>query len=345
MNDTKKKKVSDLFKDLLPKLAILGILVIYIIQGMFAIQKKDTSLWDILGSIALSIIVGVVVSSMLSNLGLKDGRRSDIFIASMKSYGETKSKATKYFDKLAAWCEYKNAFELEARRKEIIQNAGLKWKLYKVGYYNEHKPKDDDQIRAIEHASKCKIDRLLPQDLLSDLPKSKYDKRRFGVSENEYRAKNTIVDAITKVAIGVICGLYTIVPIIDGDSWATILWNILQVAMWLAFGIIKYMNSKSFIEDEYRQTHIILKTEYLNEFIITCEKNMAVIDNYDDDDEFEEFIQKYRNAVNEENTNNSNNDPTANNSNEQSAILVSLNKDNEPLGEKEDDKGKEDTNN
>ena len=75
--DTKeKRKFGDVLKENLQKITIILVSIIYIVQGLFTIAKKDTSIWDILGSIAFSIVVGVVISSSMNSMGLKDGRKS-----------------------------------------------------------------------------------------------------------------------------------------------------------------------------------------------------------------------------------------------------------------------------
>ena len=281
-----KKKFSELLKDNLQKLVIAAVSIVYVFQGLFAIQKKDATIWDVLGSIGLSIIVGMIISSSMKSLGLRDGRRSKAFVGSMKAYGEAKEKATQYFDKIQAWCSYKNDLELEARKKEIIQNAGLKWQLYKIGYYDANIPEEKEQIAALEHAKKCKIERLTTSEMLSDLPSGKFMKRRFGQTENEYKTRGFMSDFISKTLTGVICGLYGLSPLFtEGDVyeiWAGILWNLIQIMMWLTFGMMAYQNSKTFMEDEYRQTHLIQKTELLNEFMVTCQNAPEAIAKYED---------------------------------------------------------------
>ena len=293
--DTKeKRKFGDVFKENLQKVIIILVSIIYIVQGLFTIAKKNNSILDILGSIAFSIIVGVVLSSSMNSMGLKDGRKSQTFINSMKVYGETKEKATPYFDKLSDWCDYKNSIDLESQKKEIVQNAGLKWKLYKIGYYSKHKPDEPDKIDALELADHCKIEKLTSKELLSDLPYDKYMKKRFGQSEQEFKSRGIFMDILSKSFMGIICGMYSLAPLLTqeniADKLANVLWNTMQIAMWLAFGMMKYSSAKSFIEDEYRQTHLIQKTEYLNEFIITIQNNPSVINEYDEDREVQEYL-------------------------------------------------------
>lgn len=307
-----KKKLTDLIKENLQKIIIIIVSIIYIFQGIFALRTKDTTIWDILGNIGMSVVVGVIISSSLNSMGLRAGRYGDIFMGSMEAYGLAKNKATPYFDKLSSWCDYKNAQELEAKKKEIIQNAGLNWKAYKFGYYDDKKnleKLEERQIKALKDVKFCKIYRLVSYELLSDLPQQKslsiFGKtiipKRFGEDEASYKTRNAISNLFSRIFMSIICGAYTLMPLINADNKAEIiagmLWNAMQILMWLTFGIMKYMNAKSFMEDEYRQTHIIQKTELLNEFIITMEKNPSVIVDYDEDAEIDQYIVEYINKM------------------------------------------------
>ena len=303
-----RKKFTEIIKDNLQKIIIVIVSIIYIVQGIFALGTKDTTIWDILGNIGMSIVVGVIISSSLNSMGLRSGRYSEIFTSSMEAYGKAKGDATPYFDKLASWCEYKNALELEAKKKEIIQNAGLNWKAYKFGYYDKQENADKlekRQLEALKDAKFCKISRLVSYELLSDMPQSKGlsfgGQKRFGEDEGGYKTRNAVTDLFTRVFMSIICGAYTLIPLINAENKAEIiagmLWNAMQIAMWLTFGIMKYMNAKSFMEDEYRQTHIIQKTELLKEFVITITQNPGVIQSYDEDAEIDQYIVEYINKM------------------------------------------------
>lgn len=294
-----KKKLGNFIKNNLQKISIFLISLVYIAQGLFAFSKRDKSLWEVLGSIVLSIIVGVIISNNMRSMGLQDGRKSEKFMASEKMYGDTKEKATPYFHKLFAWCEYKNSQELEQKKKEIITDAGLSWKGYKTGYYNTIEL-TIEQKKAIEKANTAKLEKLTNRILLSDINSKKYGffkkESRFGESERDYKTISSFNDVLTRTFTGIIFGLYMLVPLINGGNWrevvANMLWNAFQIILWLAFGVIKYQDANSFMIDEYRQTHIIQKTEYLNEFIITMEKCPEVVDNYDDEKSIDDYIKE-----------------------------------------------------
>lgn len=305
MTTEQRKKFSELFKNNIQKITIILVSIVYITQGIFTLVKKDTTVIDILGNIFLSIIVGTVISSNLSSMGLKDGRNSELFQGSLKVYGETKEKSTPFFDKLQSWCNYKNAQELELEKKDIIQSAGLNWKAYKYGYYEEHKDKaSEEQLLAIEKAKNCTIIKLNAQDLFSDLSSAKHGffggrkmGDKFGATEKDFKAKSNISDIFTRVGLAIVSGTYALLPLITGENFieifAGVIWNTIQILIWLALGSMKYMDAKSFMEDEYRKTHIIQKTEYLNEFIVTMKNNPGVIEEYDDTLEINAYIEEY----------------------------------------------------
>ena len=131
---------------------------------------------------------------------------------------------------------------------------------------------------------------------------------KFGETQSGYTIKSRIVDLFSKTFIGVVCGLYSFEPLFGEKSTkeiiANVIWNTLQIILWLALGLLSYINAKSFIVDEYRQTHIIQKTEYLNEFVITMKNNPNIVDTYDDyielDKDIAEFIANKEMVKNEE---------------------------------------------
>lgn len=294
--ENQKKKLGEVIRDNLQKVVVIIVSVLYIIQGLFSITKKDTTIIEILGAIGISIIVGITISNAFNSLGIKDGMNSSKFLASCEVYGKTKTEATPNLDKLSAWCTYKNSQELEFRKKQIIQNSGLKWKAYKLGYYIDHTSKlKEEQINALKEADNLKIEAISPDDLLNISISDKNKKYgKFGKSIKQFEKINFMTDLTSKIGLGIICGLYGLAPLITkenaGQMLASMVWNMVQIALWLSLGIIKYANAKSFIEDDYRQNNIILKTEYLNEFIITLKNNPKVIDEYDEDEDIERYI-------------------------------------------------------
>lgn len=298
-----RKKFVDAVKDNLQKITICLASIIYITQGLFEIVKKDTTIWDIIGSIGMSVVVGLIITTSLNTMGLKDGRKSEEFLKSLKAYGEAKASATKYFPKLSSWCEYKNTQTLEIAKKEIIQDAGLNWIAYKFGYYDEEdtqKRINSDQKEALQEAEECKVAKITYREMLSDLPKKKKIhgvEQAFGESEQDFKRRNMYYDFFIKLMLAIIGGLYALSPLLTKENamemLAGVIWNTSQIIMWIAFGVIKYNNARSFIIDEYRQTHLVQKTELFNEFVVTMETSPEVIENFDEDVKTDKYIEKF----------------------------------------------------
>ncbi len=313
-NQTENKKRGKLIQNIkenLQKITICLVSIIYVTQGMFSITKKDTTIWDIVGNIGLSIIVGLVITNSLNTMGLKDGRKDDSFLNSMKAYGIAKSEATPYLDKLSPWCEYKNFQNLEIKKKEIIQDAGLNWRAYKLGYYDDLKNQSrlsKEQLKAIDVAKHCRIPRITYTEMLSDLPKKRHfmlgHEQAFGETEQDYKNRNMYLDFFYKVLMAIVGGLYALTPLLTKENamemLSGVIWNTTQIIIWVTLGVLKYINAKSFMVDEYRQTHIIQKTELFNEFLITMEKNPTVIENYSEDIEIDKYIQEFLNKKEKE---------------------------------------------
>lgn len=298
-----RKKFVDSVKDNLQKITICLASVIYITQGLFEIVKKETTIWDIVGNIGMSVVVGLIITTSLNTMGLKDGRKSEEFLRSLKAYGEAKASATKHFPKLSSWCEYKNTHTLEIAKKEIIQDAGLNWKAYKYGYYEEVgtiNRLNDDQKEALQEAEECRVAKITYREMLSDLPKKKKIngiEQAFGESEQDFKKRNMYYDFFVKLMLAIIGGLYALSPLLTKENamemLAGVIWNTSQIIMWIAFGVIKYNNARSFIIDEYRQTHLVQKTELFNEFVVTMESCPEIIENYDEDVKTDKFIEDF----------------------------------------------------
>ena len=308
----KKGRFFDLIRENLQKIVICLVSVLYVTQGLFTVVKKETTVWDIVGNIGLSIIVGLIITNSLNTSGLKDGRRSEEFIGSMKVYGAAKLKATPYLDKLSSWCEYKNFQNLQIKKKEIIQDSGLNWRAYKFGYYDEENNRtklNKDQLKAIEDAKTATVAKITYSEMLSDLPKKRNlrfgKEQAFGETEQDYKTRNIYMDFFYKIVMAIVGGLYALTPLLTQENamemLSGVIWNTTQIIIWLAFGVLKYINAKAFMIDEYRQTHVIQKTELFNEFLITMENNPSVIENYSEDIEIDRYIQEFLNKKEKEN--------------------------------------------
>jgi len=298
--DNKSKKF---FKALLDKLEIFLVVIIgvlYVLQGLFTLSKSGKSWQDILGGIAESFLVGFMIYTSLRRMGLRMGRKDDRFLESLDLYADTKAQTRDYREKTPAFCVYKNIQEVESAKREYLEDNGLNYTLWKYGKYTKEMVDrlelDEQQKKCLDNVANIKIQRLKPNELYSDLPHlskrqlKKYG--RFGLDEKHYQAQNGMKDIMFMVFGALLSGYFILQPIITKDSLANVLWNAVQLSVWVAFGIGKYYQSYMFMINDYRQSHIIQKTEILNEFISIMSKNPKALDEYDEELKYLKELEK-----------------------------------------------------
>ena len=103
--------------------------------------------------------------------------------------------------------------------------------------------------KMFKQAVRVRLTQLTTQDLISN-GANKYDKFDLGDTQKDYLRKSGIGSILSKVAVALIFGYYTI-QLISDFSWAVLLWNALQVVTFLAFGIIKYFQAYMFMQNQF----------------------------------------------------------------------------------------------
>lgn len=296
MRENKEKK--NWFKIIKSKAYIISIVIVslgYIFYGLFDIEKTGKSAIDIIGSCATSLLIGISLTTFLRKEGFRSGRQSDIFQSSLLDYADAKEDANKNYDKLPMFCSYKTEQEINEIKREVIVNANLKYSRYITGYYEQEdvfEKLEDYQKKAIKESYNTKVKPYQTKELLSDLPNNyRKNGKHFGIDENEYIKNKAITSILIKVVLALISGCYTLAPLNTGNISQSV-WNAIQIAIWLLFGCIDYINAKEFVINDYRQTHIIQKSSLLKEFNTLMINNPHKLDKYDDEQIYQEFLKR-----------------------------------------------------
>lgn len=285
------ERVNIFIKNNLLKLLMILLIIIYIAKGCFEFVRKEFDWAVFIGDMALSISTGGLFYFVMRINGLHDGKKDPIYIASYNLYAETKVRvsSTKQY-KLSPFCIYKNEVSLEERKASYMSEFGLDYNLYKNGLYSEGSKMyaylEEDQIECIKSVNKVKIFRLTPKYLMSDSPTSKkknsYMDGDSGIKDTKsYLTEGIVTDIASMLLFSFVFSFYVLQPLINGDTLANVIWNIFQVLIWLTFGMMKYFSSKDFILNEYRQTHLVDKTETLCEFLSIMQHDESLLDPYD----------------------------------------------------------------
>lgn len=270
-------------------LAVLLISIAYIVSSLVTISKTGKSAIEIIGTSVLSFIVGTLITSSFRSIGVSKGEISEVMISTNNLHGKTVDEITPYIDRLDAYCEMENREVLKRIRTKILAKAGLKYDDcfdscgialeitidYKscqpsaVSSQREVKKKIKQKKRAYNRAVHLKLKPLLASNLTSDgvSAENPFD---FGSTKKTYTTQKNITGTFSRVLTAIIVGYFS-VSLATSIDYATLIWNALQIVMYIVGGVIQMYASYNWIVDDYRQS-IIKKIDYLQKFKIWAEK-------------------------------------------------------------------------
>ncbi len=289
--------VINFFKDNITKFMVLLMSLVYIFYGLFLLRSKDRTIAEILGSIAVSVIMGTTIGLCLRIAGLSDARRHNLFKKVVEEFKSSVDSIADHSDKLPAYCNLKNQITLEQEKKRIIENNFLNYKNWKKGFYDDElncTKLTTQQKVALKVVNKVKIKGITPSDLvnssvsLTDKERKKYGE--FGKSESDYKRQKTISGIVMTLLFSIVFGYFGLDFVYSDSTIATLVWNLFQVIMWVGNGVIKYIDAKSFIFNEYCEQNLRKKIGFHNEFKSIIKNNPALLNAYSDDIESKEEI-------------------------------------------------------
>ena len=282
-----KKTFQELFFKNAGYFAVLLISLAYIAGSFILISSSGKTVYEIIATGVISLIVGVLITGVFRSLGIQKGEEDERTISTNRLYGETVESSVPHIDRLEEFCELENKNALISIRKKILAVVGLKYddcfdengvcKEYNYEQYSEEiieKTKSKKQKRHYKRANSkrkkayfkavnIKIKLLTPSALTSSSIKEN-DPFNFGKTKKEYTSQRNLSDMATRVVMAIIFGYFG-VSFVSEVNFATLIWNILQIVMYITSGIIQMYASYSWIVDEYR-LNVIKKIDYLQKF-------------------------------------------------------------------------------
>ena len=271
------EKVKDFFFRNLGYIIVALVSTIYIATALFKIDETGKTVGQIIADGTLVFFLGVFINRVFDLQGIITGDRDERVIKTIEVHGETVMKISPHIDKLDDWCKVKNEENLRVQRTRILASEGLKYDDYfnKDGSAKDIKADEEKlknkllkktekrRIACFNKALHLKLTPLSAGELTSEGTK-KQDPYNFGRTKEQYEKQVALKDIISKICIAIIFGYYT-VKAIEDFSYVALLWNCLQVGLFLIMGTIKMIRSYIFITDEYRG-RIVKKTNNLEMF-------------------------------------------------------------------------------
>ncbi len=273
-------KAKDWFINNIIYFIITLISAIYLFTAIFEIAETGKTATEILLNSALILVIGYVVTILFDIQGIFKGSRTKEVIDAKGNHEKVVERVEPFAKDLDDFCESENINNLRQSRTRLLAKAGLNYedcfnsngsaKDYKfeiakkpakdktktksenalaISEYREKKANIKFKKKMYKQAIRVKLTQLTTQDLISN-GANKNDKFDFGDTQKEYLRKSGISSAFSKIAIALIFGYYTI-QIIQDFSYASLLWNALQVITFVAFGVAKYFQAYMFMQNGF----------------------------------------------------------------------------------------------
>ena len=270
---------------------IFAVCALYIAKGLFTLDRSGLGIREIIGNGALSMAVGFAINFMFRQSGFIYAQDDAEVVATNSLHAKITDEITPYIDKLDGFCDEENTQAIKAIRKKILSVTSLKYEdcfdengqAKEINFKKsdpcadktvkrEFLKKQKEEKRAYKKALYLKITPLTPSSLTTDGVNCE-DPFDFGITPSRYQAKKSVADVFTRIIFGILFGYYTFKKL-DTVSAEAILWNALQIAIYMVFGVIQMLGAYIFVKTEDR-SRTVKKIDKLQKFKIYAQSSLA----------------------------------------------------------------------
>lgn len=247
--------------------------LVYIVSSLILISKTGRSVYEIIGAGFLSLVVGSLINGSFRSIGIRKGEEDERTLSTMELHGKAVEEITTFIDRLDEYCDEENKRAIKRIRLKILAEAGLKYdqcfdecgvaKELILTQGKENRSKNRKMRRTYKKAVGLKVKRLIPSNLTSD--GGDFDNPfDFGKSKREYAKSRSLTDTLMRAVMAIIFGYFG-VSLVSEVDFASVIWNCLQIVLYVSSGIISMYSTYTWIVDDYRQS-VIKKIDHLQKF-------------------------------------------------------------------------------
>ena len=301
----KKNSFTEIFYKNAGYIVVVLVSLVYVASSLISISRSGRSVYEIVGTGVLSLIVGVMINGVFRSMGIRRGDEDERTVATNSLHAKTAMEISPYIDRLDEFCEKENRRALREIRTRILAREGMKYSDYfdedgnavnaKCRMQNAklthgvalseangsldgkilHSVQNDNskalekaREKAYKRALRVKVKPLVSSNLTSDGVKAS-DPFDFGKSKREYTSQKNAGDVLVKLLMAIIFGYFG-VTLATEVNVASIIWNGLQIVLYITGGVIQMYNSYMWVVDDYRGS-VVKKIDYLQKFKRTVE--------------------------------------------------------------------------
>lgn len=277
--------MNEKFKELLRHGMSYGMILLislgYIATAFITVERSGKSVGRILADGIVIFLIGIVINRSFELQGIADGDCDERVTSAIEQHARTVDHVAPYIDRLDVWCDQRNRDALKIQRMRILAQRGMRY----ADYFDEEgmsrefavdKEKlkspylwrlEVGRIRCYTKALSLHLTPLTSGTLVSEGGRA-WDPYFLGRSKSEYIRGSNRGDVFSKLLLSVLFGYFGLALLADW-SVATLIWKMMQIAVFLVMGSIKKTKSYQFMVEEYRG-RITKKTNILRMFANDC---------------------------------------------------------------------------
>ena len=260
VNYTPADKIAEWFKRNLENFVLLIVCGIYIFRGIADIDRTGKTVLGIIADGAIAFIGGYVIKAIMDKKGVLRGLIANKFVATTNIYANKKTDISGFVEELTPFCDKSNAERLKQKQKEYLLNYAMSYDLFIQGFYD----RDKEKRKIAEQCRQIKVFEYTPVMLTNAYDNAKSEEELLTATIGKYERKQRFGDALIGIITFLLFGYFGFKP--GTWIWANIAWASLQVGLFLANGMIKYMNAYFFVTETLRGK-IKRVVDILDEFI------------------------------------------------------------------------------
>lgn len=279
--NTEKEGIAKSLKTFTIDLIVSIVSVAYVLYSMVTIHPTDLSIWECIVKSLLSIVVGLMIKQMIGENGFTKAYETEYWDKEMEKYNNACNTANPYMERVDNfyYCE-----EIEKRkkyRKTTLMGVRLKYEMFfdENEDYIENEELllklTNEQKRVLKKAVNVKVYNL---NLFSEYSTETSANIKKETGDSEQRVKTFGSNLFGQIITAVI-GVYFVVEL-QNWNWATFFASMIQVAMWISFGIMQLYTNYNYVIVE-KVNKLKKKKELIQKFVYGCEKGMYIENPYE----------------------------------------------------------------
>jgi len=301
MSETKWDKFKDWLLNNLGFIVSFGAIAVFIARNFVKIANTGKTISEIIADGLFALFFSWAISTLLGYQGILSGRKDPRMIQTLKDYGAAVKNMEPHSPLLGSFCDMKNAENRIKRRRRILSRKHLEYE----DIFTEDQTRINEIIKermaaieagentidvgdmaswrrkralkkrmrkeraeiykCIKKANDISLSELTEESLTTDNVNSK-DPYKFSSPLGRWIARRRIASLPFSIAIALVLGYYGY-EFIKNPSLEAVIGGLIQVSIFLCFGVWQFLVSYIHTIDTYRKS-IAYKINIINEFIV-----------------------------------------------------------------------------